>query len=229
MKTPFVTHSLCACAIVCLCVGTPAMASFIGDVDGNSVTATANAAESYTPPASMVDGSAMSDNPVLKTSTNTNTWWLGSWITHVSSNPDYSNGWLLFTFAQNTSLQEMVIWNLLSTETSAAYGRGMKTVAITCSTGSDASGTGGATLFSGDLTQATWVTGFGYTDDLIFPEVQNVKAVKIAYTSNYGGDGTGLSEVRFVGTLAAIPEPGSLFALGCIVGAGAFLRARPRY
>ena len=136
-----------------------------------------------------------------------------------------SPGWLLFTFAQNTSLEEIVIWNLLSAETSAAYGRGMKAVTITCSTGSNASGTGGATRFTGNLAQATWSTGYGYTDHVIFPEVQNVKAVKIGYTSNYGGDATGLSEIRFVGT-SAVPEPSSSLALLALCSTGLLSRRR---
>ncbi|MEI8045590.1 MAG: autotransporter-associated beta strand repeat-containing protein, partial [Verrucomicrobiota bacterium] len=73
----------------------------------------------------------------------------------------------------------------------------MKSVGITYSTGADTSGVGGGTIFSGDLKQATWATGFGNTNDFTFSKVQNVKAVKIVYTSNYGGDGTGLSEVLF--------------------------------
>ena len=198
---------------------------FIGDVDGNTITATASAAETFATAISMVDGSGMSDSPVRKTSTNTQNWWTGGWITHQSSNQNYKQGWLLFTFAQNTSLKEIVIWNLLSTETSAAYGRGMKAVTITCSTGLDASGTGATTLYAGNLAQATWSKGFGYTDDLIFSEVQNVKAVKIAYTSNYGGDATGLSEIRFVGT-SAVPEPSSQLALIVLGSAGVLTRRR---
>ena len=197
---------------------------FIGDVDGNAITATANAAETYGAAIQMVDGSGMSDSPVRKTSTNTQNNWFGGWITHQSHNQNYRQGWLLFTFAQNTSLKEIVIWNLLSTETSAAYGRGMKAVTITCSTGLDASGTGATTLFTGDLAQATWAKGFGYTNDLVFSEVQNVKAVKIAYTSNYGGDATGLSEIRFVGT-SAVPEASTSLGL-LALGAGGLLTRR---
>ena len=216
-----------ACVGLSLCVGMPAMAaslaSFIGDVDGNSVTATASDALSYAMPVRMVDGSAMSDSPVLKSSTNTNNWWTGSFLAPQSDN---NEGWLLFTFAHNTSLQEIVIWNLLSTETSAAYGRGMKAVTITCSTGSDASGTGNTILFSGDLNQAKWETGYGYTDDFTFPNVQNVKAVKFDYTSNYGGDYTGLSEVRFVAGTSAVPEPSALIAFGGLGLACLMLRRR---
>ena len=204
---------------------TKAASYFIGDGDGNAITATANAEETYATAISMIDGSGMSDAPVVKTSINTQSWWVGSWLTHQGTNSNYGQGWLLFTFAQNTSLEEIVIWNLLSAETNAAYGRGMKAVTITCSTGSDASGTGGATLFTGDLAQATWSTGYGYTDDLIFPEVQNVKAVKIDYTSNYGGDATGLSEIRFVGT-AAVPEPSGNLALLGLCSTGLLTRRR---
>jgi hypothetical protein len=44
------------------------------------------------------------------------------------------------------------------------------------------------------------VGGYSYQNDLTFPEVANVKAVQITWTSNWGGDSAGLSEVRFVGT-----------------------------
>ena len=212
---------LCVLAVLALFAVQPApcSAGFIGDTDGNTVTATAEYSFSGALPINMVNGSAMSDSPVVKTSTNTNTWWDGSWLTHKDASPDPhpDTGWVLFNFAKNTSLNEMVIWNVLSEETNAAFGRGMKAVSITYSTGSDTTGLGGGTIFSGDLKQATWMgdktqhtiaNGWGYTDDFTFPEVQNVKAVKITFTSNYGGDGTGLSEVRFA------PEPATLALLG---------------
>jgi hypothetical protein len=226
--------SLCALAVLALVAVQPApcLAGFIGDTDGNTVTATAEYSTSYCPPISMVNGSAMSDSPVVKTSTSTATWWIGSWLTHQVDSPDPhpSTGWVLFNFAKNTSLKEIVIWNLLSEETNAAYGRGMKAVTITYSTDSDTTGLGGGTIFSGDLKQATWTgdktqhtiaNGWGYTDDFTFPEVQNVKAVKITFTSNYGGDGTGLSEVRFA------PEPATLALLG-LGGLSVLLRRKSR-
>ena len=37
-----------------------------------------------------------------------------------------------------------------------------------------------------------------------------------------------LDNIAITGTLSAIPEPGSLIALGCLVGSGAFLRTRRR-
>ncbi len=52
---------------------------------------------------------------------------------------------------------------------------------------------------------------------------------------NYGATTGGMnfaSEYNFSGsfvTLTAIPEPGSLLAIGCLVGSGAFLRARRRH
>ncbi len=182
---------------------------FVGSGDGNTVTATAPSSQPASPAARMVDGSAMSNSPVVKTSTNTNTGWSGSWMTHSSDNPSFANGSLFFNFANATSLKEMVIWNLLSEETTAAYGRGMRAVNITYSLGADTSGVGGGTIFTGNLTQATSTgtatqhtiaNGWGYTNDFNFTEVQNVKTVKLAWTSNYGGDGTGLSEVLFATT-----------------------------
>ena len=182
---------------------------FVGSGDGNTVTATAPSSQPASPAARMVDGSAMSDSPVVKTSTNTNTGWSGSWLTHSSDNPSYASGALFFNFANATSLKEMLIWNLLSEETPAAYGRGMRAVNITYSLGGDTSGVGGGTIFTGNLAQATWTgtatqhtiaNGWGYTNDFNFTEVQNVKTDKVAWTSNYGGDGTGLSEVRFATT-----------------------------
>lgn len=135
----------------------------------------------------------------------------------MSNDSEYNNGWVLFTFDKNTSLNEMVIWNLASSEDTNAYGRGMGQVTITYSTGTDSAGVLGGNLFTGTLNAATWVTGgVGYQNDITFTEVQNVKAVKMTYTSPYHsiqpGDAVGLSEVRFVGTV--VPEPATMALLG---------------
>ena len=46
--------------------------------------------------------------------------------------------------------------------------------------------------------------------------------------ANFSGSPTGLFINLTAGALTAIPEPGSLLALGCLVGSGAFLRSRRR-
>lgn len=60
-----------------LAAGSVAQAGFIGDTDGNTVTATAKSAYPGCGAENMVNGSAMSDAPVLKTSLNINTTWGG--------------------------------------------------------------------------------------------------------------------------------------------------------
>ncbi|HET6442212.1 MAG TPA: hypothetical protein VFH53_07535, partial [Phycisphaerae bacterium] len=175
----------------------PCSAGFIGDTAGNTVTATADRWESYAPPSNLVDGSGMSDSPVLMTSkVNSGVNWAVQWLAaYGGASP--TSGYALFTFTKNTSLDEIVIWNAGDGEGGSgdtwATRRGMKAVTITCSTGADTTGTG-TSLWSGNLTQCTWPAGGQpYTDDLTFTKVANVKAVKIAYTSNWGGDYVGLS------------------------------------
>ena len=199
---------------------------FIGDTDGNSVTATAqyNSDSSWAPASRLVDGYGMVNLTAGKV-TKSSTTDLAANYTSTWAEPASTSipGWLLFTFDKNTSLNEMVIWNDPFPSYPGGHGRDMKAVTITYSTGSDTSGTGGGTLFSGNLAQATT---YGYSDDFNFSGVNNVKAVKMAYTSNYGGDYVILSEVRFAGALTAVPEPSSLLTLGCLVGAGTFMRIR---
>ena len=47
---------------------------------------------------------------------------------------------------------------------------------------------------------------------------------------NFAGDFVGSKFINLssIGALTAVPEPGSLLALGCLVGSGAFLRNRRR-
>jgi hypothetical protein len=221
MKIP-ITPALSLAVLAGISLVTPAMAaSYIGDYDGNSVTATAqyNSSSAWAPASRLVDGFGMINLTVGKVTKSSQ---IDPYANYTSTWAEPSStsipGYLLFTFDKNTSLNEMVIWNN-AFDTS----RDMKAVMITYSLGANTSGTGGGTLFSGNLTRAT---GYGYTDDFIFNEVQNVKAVKIAYTSNYGGDYVILSEVRFAGTPTAIPEPSSLVALSSLVVTAAFIRAR---
>jgi hypothetical protein len=212
---------LCVLAVLALVAVQPApcSAGFIGDTDGNTVTATASAWESYAPPENMVNGSGMSDSPVLMTSkVNSGVNWIVQWLTRYGSGYP-TTGYALFNFTNNTPLDEIVIWNAGDSEGDWALNRGMKAATITCSTGTDTSGTG-TFLWSGDLTKCTWPTGGQpYTDDLTFTKVANVKAVKIAYTSNWGHDYVGLSEVRFA------PEPATLALLG-LGGLGLLLRRK---
>lgn len=198
----------------------PCSAGFIGDTDGNTVTATASSAESWAPASNLTNASGMSDDPVVKTSTLLSTAnWAVQWQTAVANLPASA----LFTFTKNTSLKEIVIWNQTDSEGSWATTRGAKAATITYSTGTDTSGMG-TTLWSGDLTKGTWpfpTGGQPYTDDLNFTEVANVKAVKITITSNWGGDYTGLAKVRFA------PEPATLALLG-LGGLGVLLNRKRR-
>jgi hypothetical protein len=55
---------------------------------------------------------------------------------------------------------------------------------------------------------------------------------KISYRATSGGlnFATSLGDSQFItlSNLGAIPEPGSLFAIGCMLGSGAFFRSRRR-
>jgi hypothetical protein len=212
----FVTSLLVVLSV--LAIAMPASADFVTDV-------TATAGGEYSPAQWLINnaGGEMSDTPVLKTSTmSNNVNGGGMW---VASSPVDTAKWVNFTFANPTSLNEMVIWNFNqeNPDYPGLWQRGLKDVTITYSTGTDASGDG-PNLFGNDpivLNHANGTNGEGYTDDLFVPggPVANVKAVKIAYTTSWD-DGTytynpgwfGLSEVAFDNGIAT-PEPGTIVLL----------------
>jgi hypothetical protein len=123
----------------------------------------------------------------------------------------------------------MTIWNFnqscedIGYPGSKLWHRGLKDVTITYSTGDDASGSGNP-LFSGQLNCATGSPVQSYTDDLSFSGAADVKAVRIAYTSNWADAGDvggynvgkyGLSKVFFT----AVPEPsGAVLLITAIFG-----------
>jgi hypothetical protein len=159
----------------------------------------------------LVDGSAMSDNPVVKSSQAlTTAFGDGVWFTdHPTMGTD---NWVKFDFASPTSLNEMVIWNMNQESGGHEYLRGLEDVTITYST-ADATGVG-HTLFAGALHAAPGADT-GYTDDLFVAggPVAGVQAVKMVYTSNFGSDPYyGLSEVRFDNGIST-PEPGTIVLL----------------
>jgi hypothetical protein len=226
----FVVCTLCAWAAA-VQVG---FADFIGDTDGNSVIATAGSThdpnETTYQAYHLTDGNGMAPNdPVAKSSTATGDWKYNSGTMWMSEEaPGASDKQVLFTFATPASLDEIVIWNYNQNAESVApdshlWGRGLKDVVITYSTGSDISGTTAGILFEGQLTCATGSASQAYTNDIAVTAA-DVKAVKIAYTTNWnGGSYYGLSEVRFGGTTTTTPEPGALALLAtAIVGLSAY-------
>ena len=226
----------CLAALLVSCgVSAQAGLVFIGDLGENTITAVATNALSYAPASAMLDGSGMIDLTAGRVTMNSKAYqtsWSTGWLSNYGGVYG-NNGSVLFTFAKNTSLEAMVIWNLSSSESRTAYGRGARSVTISYSTGADTSGVG-SNIFSGSLTQATWPSGAyagtGYQNNINGLTAQNVKAVKIAYTGTFGSpDYIGLSEVRFVGTVKAVPEIdpaglGSVLAL--VTGAMGLLERR---
>jgi hypothetical protein len=192
-------------------VAMPVSADFIIDV-------TATAGNEYNPAQWLINnaGGGMSEEPVTKTSLMGNGEnGDGMWM---ANEPGEADKWVNFTFANPTSLQEIVIWNY-NQESSTYPGlwqRGLKDVTITYSTGTDTTGLGNTLYANLQLNHANGANGEGYTDDLNFAAINDVKAVRIAYTSNWNDDtyaynaaAFGLSEVGFVAT----PEPGTIVLL----------------
>jgi len=202
MNTTLRKKTLLPLAAALLLAAPSAQPDFIGDSDGNSVTATADRELNYAPPANLVNGSGMTDNPVLKTSENNSAWWNTQYLVEWGGGYP-TTGWVKFTFTKNSSLKEMVIWNAADSEGSWSMGHGMRAVTITCSTGADTSGTG-TSLYTGDLNPCVWGTWpYPYQNNIAFAEVDNAKSVRIIYTSNWGHSHVGLSEVRFVGMVVS--------------------------
>ncbi len=211
--------------LVSFAVSAQAATVFIGDFGENTITAVGTNTLNYAPASSLLDGSGMIDLTAGRVTMSSKAYqqsWTTGWLANYGGAYG-NNGSILFTFDKNTSLEAMVIWNLSSAESQTAYGRGVRQATISYSTGLDTSGVG-SIIFSGSLTQATWsgaYTGTGYQNNINGLTAQNVKAVKIAYTENYGsGDSIGLSEVRFVGTLSAVPEidPAGLGSVLALLG-----------
>jgi hypothetical protein len=208
---------------------------FIGDFDGNTITAVATNALGFAPASAMLDSSGMIDLTDGRVTMNSKAYkdnWTQVWLSDYRGQYG-TDGSVLFTFDKNTSLESMVIWNLSDSSSPTAYGRGVQLATISYSTGADTSGEG-STIFDGTLAEAVWsgtYTGTGYQNNINGLTAQNVKAVKMAYTSNYGsGDYIGLSEVRFVGTPVVVPEP-STYAMalaGLVWGGYSMWRRRKR-
>ena len=234
-RLPRVVFSVGVVALLgSLAVSARAELMFIGDLGENTITAVGTNTLNYAPASALLDGSGMIDLTAGRVTMNSKAYqqsWATGWLA------DYggvygNNGSILFTFAQNTSLEAMVIWNLSTAENPTAYGRGVRSATISYSTGADTSGVG-SIIFDGTLAEAVWsgsYSGTGYQNNINGLTAQNVKAVKMAYTANYGsGDYIGLSEVRFVGT--AVPEPSTyamaLAGLAC-GGYSLFRRRRAR-
>ena len=212
--------------LVSFAVSAQAATVFIGDSGENTITAVATNALNYAPASSVLDGSGMIDltaGRVTMSSKAYNENWTTTWLSDYGGQYG-TNGSILFNFEKNTSLEAMVIWNLNTPGSPTAYGRGVRLATITYSTGVDTSGEG-STIFDGTLAEAVWsgtFTGTGYQNYINGLTAQNVKAVKLAYTRSFneGGDYIGLSEVRFVGTLSAVPEidPAGLGSVLALLG-----------
>jgi hypothetical protein len=209
---------------------------------------TATAGSTFSPAAWMVDGSGMTPNqPVTDKSLAGNSSVAeGMWLSANDPISAHKN-WLLFTLDSPQNIREMVIWNHNqngdATGYQGAYHRGLKNVTITYSTGSDASGDGNA-WGSYVLNRASGAALQGCTDELSAPggRIDNVKAVKITYQSNWTVQGDwdfqhdvryyGLSEVGFLPV--EVPEPSMLLLVGssAIIALGSiFIRnqlIRPR-
>ena len=215
-----------------LAVSAHAELMFIGDLGENTITAVATNATSFAPASRLLDGSGMFDLTAGRVTMDSKAYkdnWTQVWLSDYGGQYG-TNGSVLFNFENNTSLEAMVIWNLSDSGAPTAYGRGVQLVTISYSTGTDTSGEG-SVIFNGSLAEAVWsgtYTGTGYQNNINGLTAQNVKAVKMAYTANYGsGDYIGLSEVRFVGT--AVPEPSTYVIAGLSsVGLAGTMRWRKR-
>jgi hypothetical protein len=218
-----------------LAVSAHAESMFIGDLGENTITAVGTNTLNYAPASRLLDGSGMIDLTDGLVTMNSKAYkdnWTQVWLSDYRGQYG-TNGSVLFTFEKNTSLESMVIWNLSDSGSPTAYGRGVQLATISYSTGTDTSGVG-SVIFNGSLAEAVWsgtYTGTGYQNNINGLTAQNVKAVKMAYTSNYGsGDYIGLSEVRFVGTPVVVPEP-STYAMalaGLVCGGYSMWRRRKR-
>ena len=64
-----------------------------------------------------------------------------------------------------------------------------------------------------------------YLDSIVLPSGQSIS---FEFTPNTSSGVQRFDNIGIVGSLTPVPEPGSLVALGCLVGSGAFLRTRRR-
>ena len=91
-------------AVALFALTSVSFAGFIGDTDGNTVTASAGSTLTFYAATNTTNGNGMSSSPATKASTvDNNTGYM--WTT---ANPADADKWVKFVFTNDTSLSEMV-------------------------------------------------------------------------------------------------------------------------
>ena len=219
-----------------LVAGLPAGAAIIA---GAGITATASSEyNTNTQAAFTIDQSGLTVGTGEYSTTNAVSWFAAKTDSPVSGN------WIQWDLGDVYTLTTVQVWNVNQTNQGGWINNGIKGVDIYVSGAvapGDPEGAGAAnwTLWAQD---ATFSAGSGlatYTGFDLATEVgQALPASEIRWvrfevdsiigtpTQNYSSN-AGLAEIQFDGTVAAIPEPGSLLLLG--LGGGLTLLRRRRH
>jgi len=226
--------------ILCVCTGVAMMATLlfgiVGHVKGEMLIYPTDAVATYTHsapygPGFVIDGSGLSDSTIVETGDETPA--VYPMHTNVSDNAMWfaydrfgTYPWPSITFdlGAEYTIGGLHVWNYNAVGSGGPSHQerlmtmaGMREVGVTFSTTSIDAG-------FGDQEDLVFAQGTGLSDytgeDLFFSTTYTARYIKFQPTSNYGHvwHYTGLSEVRFLDTGGAIPEPSTvaLLAMGAI-------------
>lgn len=207
------TKSLIMCAVV---VGIAGFAT--ADFVIKPVSATADATNGTTAsylPGRTIDATGLTSGSAIETNDPIPTTWPGTnskeqgymWLKTGTS------GWIEFDLGDMYAVSGMHVWNYNLYDFGVVYNRGAKDVTVQYK---DAQG---AWVDAQAFQFAKATSQIGYTGaDYTLTQPVNAQHIRFSISTNWGGTGLGIQEVRFVGDVVPEPATMGLLSLGGLLG-----------